>query len=104
MNTYGGVEAFLTSAPDGSDWSASRSVRFTLRERARCIHSIGGWLSPRAGLDAMTKTKFPDRSSISFCHYTVGANTSDHITFILEPTRIGNMTYKFMQRKQVSML
>jgi hypothetical protein len=31
--------------------------RFTLRERAPGIHWIGGWVSPRAGLDAVVKRK-----------------------------------------------
>jgi hypothetical protein len=49
----------LTSAPDGGEWSASRSGRFTPRERAFDTHWIGGWVGPRAVLDAMVKTKIP---------------------------------------------
>jgi hypothetical protein len=43
----------LTSALDGGEWSASRPGRFTPSERAHGIDWIGGWLSPRAVLDAV---------------------------------------------------
>jgi hypothetical protein len=36
----------------GREWSASRPDRFTTREKARGIHWIGGWVGPRAGLEA----------------------------------------------------
>jgi hypothetical protein len=42
MKAYWGAEvwlhAFLTSALDGGEWSASRPVRFTPRERALGTH------------------------------------------------------------------
>jgi hypothetical protein len=48
MKTYWGVEAklhaFLTSALDGSEWSASRPGRFTPRERVPGTNWIGGWV------------------------------------------------------------
>jgi hypothetical protein len=47
----------LTSALDGGEWSASRSGRFILRERALGTHWIGGWVGPRAGPDAVAKRK-----------------------------------------------
>jgi hypothetical protein len=49
----------LTLALDGGEWSASRPGRFTPRERAPCTNWIGGWVDPRAGLDAMVKEKLP---------------------------------------------
>jgi hypothetical protein len=49
----------LTSALDGGERSASRSSRFTPRERATGTHWIGGWVGPRAGLDAVVKRKIP---------------------------------------------
>jgi hypothetical protein len=49
MKTYWGMEvqlhAFLISALDGGEWSASRPGRFTPRERVRGTHWIGGWVS-----------------------------------------------------------
>jgi hypothetical protein len=45
------LHAFLTSALDRGEWSASRSGRFTPGERASVTHWIGGWVDPRAGLD-----------------------------------------------------
>jgi hypothetical protein len=56
MKTYGGsggvAPSFLTSAVDGGDWSASRPG-----EGALSIHLIGGWVGPRASLDAVGKRK-----------------------------------------------
>jgi hypothetical protein len=49
----------LTSALDGGEWSASRSGRFTPRERAPRTHWIGGWLGPRVVLDAVVNRKIP---------------------------------------------
>jgi hypothetical protein len=49
----------LTSALDEGEWSASRPGRFTPRERAPGTHWIGGWLGPRAVLDAVVKRKIP---------------------------------------------
>jgi hypothetical protein len=62
MKAYGGVDIeihiFLTSALAGGEWSASRPVRFTLRERAPGIHWIGGRVDPKAGLHDVEKRKF----------------------------------------------
>jgi hypothetical protein len=46
----------LTSALDGGEWSASRTGRFTPRERAPGTHWIGGWVGPRAILFAVAVT------------------------------------------------
>jgi hypothetical protein len=59
MKSYGGVDVeihiFLTSALVGGEWSASRPVRFTPRERAPVTHWIGDWVGPRTGLDDMER-------------------------------------------------
>jgi hypothetical protein len=52
----------MTSALDGGEWSASRVGRFTLRERAAGTHWIGGWVGPRAFLDAVVKRIIPSPS------------------------------------------
>jgi hypothetical protein len=52
----------LTSALDGGEWSASLPGRFTRRERAPGTHWTGGWVGPRAVLDAMVKRKIPSIS------------------------------------------
>jgi hypothetical protein len=49
----------LISALDGGEWSASRLGRFTPRERAPGTRWIGGWVGPRAVLDAVAKRKIP---------------------------------------------
>jgi hypothetical protein len=61
MKTYwgsGGIAPpFLTSALDGGEWSFSRTGRFTPGERSPGTLWRGGWVSPRAGLDAVEKEK-----------------------------------------------
>jgi hypothetical protein len=61
MKTYGGVEvymhAFLNSALDGAELSASNPGRFTSGERDFSTHWVGGWVGRRAGLDAVAKRK-----------------------------------------------
>jgi hypothetical protein len=49
----------LTSALAGGEWSAPRPSCFTPRERAPGTHWIGGWVGPRAILDAVVKRKIP---------------------------------------------
>jgi hypothetical protein len=50
----------LISVLAGAEWSASRLASFTPRERALGTHLIGGWVGPKAGLDAVSKRKkFP---------------------------------------------
>jgi hypothetical protein len=41
------------------EWSASRPRRFTPRERASGTQWTGGWVGPRAVLNAVVKKKFP---------------------------------------------
>jgi hypothetical protein len=53
-----------TSTLDGGEWSASRPGRFTPRERAPGTHWIGGWVGPRAVLDAVAKRKIPSPPGI----------------------------------------
>jgi hypothetical protein len=53
------LHGFLTSALDGGEWRASRRGRFTPRVRAPGTHRIGGWVGPRAVLDATVKRKIP---------------------------------------------
>jgi hypothetical protein len=49
----------LTSALGGGEWSASRPGRFTPRKTAPGTHWTGGWVGPRAVLDAVVKRKIP---------------------------------------------
>jgi hypothetical protein len=61
MNTYGEADVqihiFLTSAPVGGVWSASRPCRFTPVERVPGTHWIEGWVDPRAGQEDINKGK-----------------------------------------------
>jgi hypothetical protein len=59
------VHTFLTSALDGGEWSTSRPGRFTPRERAPGTHWIGGWVGPRAVLDAVVERKIPSSLRVS---------------------------------------
>jgi hypothetical protein len=49
--------SFMTSAPDRYQRSASRPGRSTPGEIAPSTHWIQGWVSPRAGLNAVGKIK-----------------------------------------------
>jgi hypothetical protein len=49
----------LIPALDGGEWSASHPGHFIPRERAPGTHWIGGWVGPRAVLDAVVKRKIP---------------------------------------------
>jgi hypothetical protein len=49
----------LISALDGGERSASRPGHFTPRERATGTQWTGGWVGPRAVLDAVVKRKVP---------------------------------------------
>jgi hypothetical protein len=51
------LHTFLTSTLDRGEWLASLSTRFTLGVRAPGTHSVGVWVGPRAGLDAVTEEK-----------------------------------------------
>jgi hypothetical protein len=53
------MKAYLTSALDGGEWSASRPGHFTPRERAPGTRWIGGWVGPRAVMDAVVRRKIP---------------------------------------------
>jgi hypothetical protein len=64
MKAYRGVEvqihSYLTSALDGGEWLASRPGHFTPREKGPGIRWMGGWVGPRAGLDAVVRKKIPN--------------------------------------------
>jgi hypothetical protein len=64
MKTYWGVEVKLhaLTLPLDGEWSASRPSRFTPRERAPRTHWIGGWMGPKADLDAVARRKIPSPS------------------------------------------
>jgi len=47
------------TALNGGEWSALRTGRFTLIERAPGTHWVGDWVGPRAVLDAVVKRKIP---------------------------------------------
>jgi hypothetical protein len=57
----GGVEVWSThsstSTQDGGEWSVSCPSCFTPRERAPGTNWIGGWVGPRAILDALVKRR-----------------------------------------------
>jgi hypothetical protein len=61
---YGSTHS-LTSAPDEGEWSASRLGHFNPKERTLGTHWIGGWVDPRAVLDAVVKRKLPNSRSES---------------------------------------
>jgi hypothetical protein len=62
METYGGSECiaflFLTSTL-WAEWSILYPCPFNLGETITRTHGIGGWVAPKAGLDAMVNRKIP---------------------------------------------
>jgi hypothetical protein len=50
----------LTSALDGGEWSASGPGHFISREGAPGTHWIGGWVGPRAVLDAVLGNEYSE--------------------------------------------
>jgi hypothetical protein len=48
---------FLTSVPDGEEWSVLRLIPFITRESAPGSHWIGDWVAPTANVDSMGKRK-----------------------------------------------
>jgi hypothetical protein len=70
------IHVFLTSALVGGEWSASRSGSFTTGEGTSGPHWIGGWVSPRAGLDT-TGTRTPNsvvqQVTIGYSDYAIPA-------------------------------
>jgi hypothetical protein len=58
LPTKGGIAPrFLTLALDGCKWSVSRPGRFTFGEGTPSTRWKGGWVVPRAGLDAVARRK-----------------------------------------------
>jgi hypothetical protein len=70
----------LTSALDGGVWSASRPGHFTPRERAPGTRWIGGWVGPRAGLDAVSKRKIPSSGRESNPDHPIVQPVASHCT------------------------
>jgi hypothetical protein len=52
-----------TSTLDGGEWPASRRGLFTPGKTANSTHCRGGWVGPRAGLDAVKWRKTSCRES-----------------------------------------
>jgi hypothetical protein len=60
---------FLISALDGGETSASHLSRFTPCEKDRSTHCIGGWISPRAGLDIVECVKLGINVGLHMFHF-----------------------------------
>jgi len=72
----------LTSALDGGEWSASRPVRFTPRERAPGTHWIGGWVgqSSRYPSEYELGTRYLPNFIVSTLHLSARSREDlDHV-------------------------
>jgi hypothetical protein len=56
---------FLTSAPDGGQWSTSCHGRFNPGARTSGTHYIGGWVGPRAGSKLWRREKSLDLAPVA---------------------------------------
>jgi hypothetical protein len=77
---------FLTSALDGGERSASRPCRFIPEGRAPGTHWIGGWVGPRAGLDAVKHRKIS-------CPFK--ESNPEHVAISTELSRLHNGAFNF---------
>jgi hypothetical protein len=55
---YRSMYVFLISGLDGGEWSVSLPGRLTPKFRTPGTHWTGGWVGPRADLDAMKRKIF----------------------------------------------
>jgi hypothetical protein len=53
----GGVAPLILNLGDGREWLTSRDGRFISGEKTASTHGMGVWVGPRAGLDAVAKSK-----------------------------------------------
>jgi hypothetical protein len=72
MKMYGGSGysfTILIIALDEGKWSALHPGQFTSGERALDTHCVGGWVGPRASLDALEKKNLvPARNQTPTVH------------------------------------
>jgi hypothetical protein len=95
VKTYRGVEthlhAFLTSTLNGSNWSASYIGHLTPGKSLSSTHWIGGWLDPRAGLDATVKRK--KSLPFSCLESNPGHPAHDLVTILTELPQMHEISY-----------
>jgi hypothetical protein len=77
------VPAFLNSALDGGEWSASRPDYFTLGERVLFTHWIADWVDSSIGLDAVEMNKA----------YTAGNRTRAVPQPVAIPTELSRLLF-----------
>jgi len=70
----------LTWALDGGVWSTLCPGRFTPRKRPPSYRWIGGWVGPRAFLDAVVKRKIPSHRRESYPRNPILQPVAQHYT------------------------
>jgi hypothetical protein len=93
----------LTSALDGGEWSASRPDSFNPREWIPDTHWIGGWMSPRAGLDTVVKKKFPAPTGTRTTHHPTRRPPLNNWTpsYVFIAWCVVNYVYKYIMYEPV---
>jgi hypothetical protein len=66
MRRGGIAPSFLTSALDGSEWSASLPSHFTPRGKSPLTHGIGGWVGSKTSLDDVKRRKILPLPGLEF--------------------------------------
>jgi hypothetical protein len=88
----------LTSALDGGEWSASCPSRFTPRGRFTGTHWIGGWVGPRAILDAVVKRKIPSPTTkILFSNLESNMGPPTYEEYVTRQPRLSFLPYRVSQ-------
>jgi hypothetical protein len=86
MKTYwrsGGIAPRILELGTRGEWSTSRPGRFTPRDRAPGTNWIGGWVGPRAGLDAVAKIKVPCPNRKSNSSRPARSLFTDRLSYLL---------------------
>jgi len=80
----------LNSVLDVGEWLTSGADRFNPREKDPGSHWIRGCVSPRSGVDAVVKSKFPH----VYRESNPGRSAHNSVTILTELSRIDSIIFR----------
>jgi hypothetical protein len=83
---------------DGDELPASRHGHFTPTERVSGIHWMGGWVDPRAVLEAVVKRKIPSPHRDSNARTPMGEMRNSCKILVGKPTGRDNLEDQGVER------